>query len=129
MQNHRHISKSPELILRAKDLRKQQTPAEARLWGQLRNRRLYGYKFKRQTVIGNFIADFSCAETRLIIEVDGSQHGNQVEYDQSRTAFFEENGYKLIRFWNAEVLQDLDGVLERITNALSPTLPQEGREK
>ena len=95
---HNTFSKSHRLIQRSRELRKTQTPEEAKLWGILRNRGVDGYKFKRQTTIGRFIVDFSCSDAKLIIEVDGGQHLEQADYDRQRTAFLESQGYCVLRF-------------------------------
>jgi len=99
---------------KARRLRKNQTDAESRLWQRLRNRSLVGCKFRRQHPIGPYIADFVCIERRLVIEVDGGQHAAQVEADNSRTAYLESKGFRVVRFWNHQVLTEMDAVLERI---------------
>jgi very-short-patch-repair endonuclease len=99
---------------RARNLRKNSTDAENRMWYFLRDRRLNGYKFIREQVIGNYIADFVCRQKKIIIEVDGSQHAEAVQYDKRRTKFLEEKGYKVFRIWNNEVFENIDGVLEAI---------------
>jgi len=103
---------------RARSLRRNATDAEALLWSRLRNRQLCGAKFRRQVAIDRFIADFLCFEAKLIVEVDGGQHG--AEADATRTAFLEAQGFKVIRFWNHEVLGNLNGVLETIAAHLPP---------
>lgn len=97
----------------ARRLRKAQTDAEQLLWSKLRNRRFSGLKFRRQAPVGRFIADFLSEEAMLIIEVDGGQHASSSS-DQSRTAFLESAGYVVLRFWNHDVLQNIDGVLTEI---------------
>jgi len=99
------------------NLRKEITPQEKILWQKLRNSSL-GYRFRRQHSIGNFIADFFCAEKRLIIELDGSQHLDSMEHDQERTNYFESLGIKVIRFWNNEVNTNINGVLMKIEEEL-----------
>lgn len=99
---------------RAKEMRHTPTPAEARLWRILRARRLAGYKFRRQHPIGRFIADFYCAAARLIVEVDGPSHDNQLEYDQERTDWLEAHGYHVIRFTNQQVLKNEGAVARAI---------------
>ena len=102
---------------RAKELRQTMTPAETILWQQLRNLQLDGLKFRRQQPLGPFIADFYCAEHRLIVEVDGSVHDHQQERDAARTAYFEQQGYRLIRFRNEAVEKELNAVLAAIQEA------------
>ncbi len=98
----------------ARKLRKQSTDAERKLWRHLRAHRMAGYKFKRQVVIEPYIVDFACLEARLIVEADGGQHLEQVEDDLKRSEFLESLGYKVLRFWNDEILCSIDIVLERI---------------
>jgi very-short-patch-repair endonuclease len=97
----------------AKALRERMTDSEQALWRQLRAHRLVGAKFKRQQPIGPYVVDFACLQSRLVIEVDGGQH-NESEPDRARDAWLEQNGYQVLRFWNNEVLSNLEGVLERI---------------
>jgi very-short-patch-repair endonuclease len=92
-------------------MRSQGAPAEQILWWSLRNRKLDGLKFRRQVPIGRFIADFYCTEFKLIVELDGDSHNEQVEYDQKRSAWLEERENHVIRFVNDDVLGALDGVL------------------
>lgn len=101
---------------RARALRAAGTEAERRLWARLRNRQLNGVKFRRQHAIGGSIADFFCLQARLVIEVDGGQHGGppECEADERRTQYLEDRGYTVLRFWNNEVLNNIDGVLHRI---------------
>ena len=106
------------LLNNAKTLRSCQTDAEQRLWHQLRAHRFMGLKFKRQKPIGHYIVDFICIEYQLIIEVDGGQHINQMEYDSERTGWLKSEGFTILRFWNHEVLQAMDSVLERIQQAV-----------
>jgi very-short-patch-repair endonuclease len=96
----------------ARRLRREATDAERRLWYNLRNRRLGGFKFRWQETIGSCIADFACVECRLIVEADGGQHGPV--QDDRRTAYLENLGWKVLRFWNNEILQNTDGVLDVI---------------
>jgi very-short-patch-repair endonuclease len=103
---------------RARQLRHNQTEAEQRLWTRLRARQLCGAKFRRQHPIGPFIADFCCVEYGLVVELDGGQHAEQVEGDQRRSAFLERSGYRVLRFWDNEVLKNMEAVLERIAEAL-----------
>jgi very-short-patch-repair endonuclease len=105
-------------IERAKWLRQNMTEAEARLWCLLRAHRFQGYKFKRQKPIGPYIVDFVCMQHRVIIEVDGGQHQDRREYDQERDAWLRRRGYAVLRFWNHEVMGNLEGVLEAILQAM-----------
>ena len=107
------------LLSHARTLRRQSSEAEFALWRQLRGRRLNGYKFRRQVVIEPYIVDFVCLEAKLIIEADGGQHADQQAYDAQRTAKLEAMGYTVIRFWNHEILGELDSVLERIALVLN----------
>jgi adenine-specific DNA-methyltransferase len=102
------------LKTRARNLRRHQTEAEGKLWRHLRNRNLAGFKFRRQHAIGSYIADFACLEKRLIVEVDGGQHVEQQKQDLVRTRFLEEQGFRVVRFWNHEVLIETEAVLEKI---------------
>jgi very-short-patch-repair endonuclease len=106
------------LLGHAKTLRKDMTDAERRLWYHLRGHRFEGGKFKRQKPLGPFIVDFVCLSSRLVIELDGGQHADDPAYDQRRDALLAANGYRVLRFWNHEVMQELNGVLERIREAL-----------
>jgi very-short-patch-repair endonuclease len=104
-------------------MRSAQTPAESRLWQALRARRLDGLKVRRQVPIWPFIADFIVASTKLVIELDGSQHDGAKDYDDDRTRWFESQGYHVLRFWNREVMDNLDGVLHTIVHAARPLSP------
>jgi very-short-patch-repair endonuclease len=107
----------PEIRRRAEELRHPLTPAEAKLWQILRSRRLAGFKFRHQHPIGSFISDFYCAQVRLVIEIDGDSHAQQLEYDTARTAWLEEQGYQVIRFTNLEVFNNLEQVLMKIVES------------
>ena len=113
---------TPPLLARdrARALRAALTEGERKLWQRLRNRQLSGAKFRRQHPIGPYIVDFFCLEARLTIELDGSQHGEeaQARADERRTEYLQQQGYTVLRFWNEEVLDNLDGVLETITRNL-----------
>ncbi|MCY4394493.1 MAG: endonuclease domain-containing protein [Rhodospirillaceae bacterium] len=98
----------------ARRLRKQPTDAENRLWYFLHKKQLDGLRFKRQEPIGNYVADFVCPTLKLIVEVDGGQHGIEVEKDEARTAWLESQGYTVIRFWNNEVMENIEGVLATV---------------
>ena len=101
-----------------KTLRKNQTDAEALLWRHLRNRQLGGYKFRRQHSFPPYIVDFVSIEIRLVIELDGGQHASATEADERRTKFLEHKGFSVVRFWNNEVLVNIEAVLERILELL-----------
>lgn len=100
----------------ARILRKNQTPQEAKIWRLLRNHQLYGYEFRRQYPIGDYIVDFICREKKIIIELDGGQHNKEknIVSDVKRTEFLNSLGYKVIRFWNNEVDNNINGVFEVI---------------
>jgi len=99
---------------RARLLRKNMTVAEMKLWNQLRRKKFPGIRFHRQVILGNYIVDFISFEPKIIIEVDGSQHIDQMNYDLKRTAWLESMGYKVLRYWNNEVLASIEKVLEEI---------------
>lgn len=101
----------------ARTLRRASTDAEARLWYHLRNRRLFGFKFRQQAPIGRHVADFACQQARLVIELDGGQHADSAA-DAARTAAIEAAGYQILRFWNHDVLANTEGVLEEIARTL-----------
>lgn len=107
-----------DLIPVAKKLRRTQTEAEKILWSNLRNNQL-GYKFRRQYPIDPYVADFVCFEEHLIIELDGGQH--TAEKDAQRTAYLEQKGYKILRIWNNELFDNLEGVGQTILNTLNST--------
>ena len=107
----------PKTKHRAIQLRKESTPAEHKLWSRLRNHQL-GVTFRRQHGIGNYIPDFCSPKAKLIIEMDGSQHLDQHEYDEERTKYFDSIGYKVIRFWNNDVMKDIDSVIRAIIQAM-----------
>ena len=96
--------------LRSRELRNAATEAERKLWQQLSGRKLAGVRFNRQFPVGQFICDFVSREMRLVIEIDGGQHASAAEYDARRTRFIEAQGYRVIRFWNSEVLDNIDSV-------------------
>ncbi|HJR74301.1 MAG TPA: endonuclease domain-containing protein [Luteimonas sp.] len=103
----------------AKRMRIGQTDAEAKLWLHLRGKRFSGFKFKRQQPIGPFIVDFVCLRCRVVVEADGGQHTDAAAYDQSRTNWLEEQGFRVLRFWNNDILQRTNDVLDSILNALN----------
>lgn len=108
-----------EIQHRARELRKEMTPAEKKLWQALRGNQLDGLYFRRQHAIGSYIVDFISVHKKLIIEVDGASHLDQEEYDKERTRWLEEEkGYHVIRFTNTEILRNINEVLEAIRNAV-----------
>ncbi|HWK65977.1 MAG TPA: endonuclease domain-containing protein [Rhizobiaceae bacterium] len=111
----------PGATARARGLRGDETEAEYRLWGELRNRRLNGFKFARQIPIGPYFADFVCRETLLVLELDGGQHSESA-HDEIRTRFLNAHGYSVLRFWNDEVLRERRAVLDTIPAALEGRL-------
>ncbi|WP_338425471.1 endonuclease domain-containing protein [Sphingopyxis kveilinensis] len=113
---------SKQTLERAKSLRRTLTEHEKKLWGALRDRRLDGFKFRKQQPIGPFIADFVCQERRLIVELDGSQHAES-QTDVRRDAFLNDKGYRVLRIWNNEVTGNMSGVLAAILAALSDPHP------
>jgi very-short-patch-repair endonuclease len=113
---NRHVSKTS--ITKARELRQTMTEAEVKLWFRLRMHQLADVHFRRQHTIGPYIVDFCAPQEKLVIEVDGGQHLEQEEYDTERTLFLESLGYRVLRFWNHEVLGDIDSVLLAILQAL-----------
>jgi very-short-patch-repair endonuclease len=105
-------------LVHARALRHDSTEAESKLWSALRGRRLADAKFRRQAPIGPFIADFCCEQHKLVVELDGGQHDDAKAQDDRRTQWLKGKGYRVVRFWNNEVLQNLDGVLSAILSAL-----------
>lgn len=117
---------NPKNTGNARTLRSNMTLAERKLWNALRSRQLEGNRFRRQHPIGPYIADFACIDQSVVIELDGGQHQDQVAYDERRTAFLRMHGWKVLRFWNNDVLHNLDGVLTKIVevlNAIPPSQP------
>lgn len=111
------------LIPFAKNLRKNTTDTERHLWRHLRAKRFAGLKFRRQAPIGPYIVDFVCHEKRLVIECDGGQHASQVDQDQKRDRWLVIQGFKVLRFWDHEVLQNTEAILESIWTACHPDHP------
>ena len=106
-------------ISKARTLRKNLTDAERALWKQMRVRQIGGYKFRRQQPIGKYIVDFVNFEKRVIVELDGGHHSQQVDYDTARTAWLEAKGYRVFRFWNNQVLEEIEAVKEVILDVLN----------
>jgi len=103
-----------DLTTVSRKLRRNSTDAEKLIWRHLRAKQLGGLKFKRQTLIGTYIVDFVCFEKDLVIELDGGQHTEQLEKDSARDSWLQSQGFKVLRFWNNEVFENTEGVLEII---------------
>jgi very-short-patch-repair endonuclease len=103
---------------KARQLRKNPTDAERRMWQELKRRQISGVKFRRQQPLGDFIVDFVSFERRLIIEVDGGQHVEQAAYDEKRTRWLEAQGYRVLRFWDNDVLSDIEAVMHVVFDAV-----------
>ena len=99
------------------------TEAENKLWSHLRAHRMGDVHFRNQHAIGNYVVDFCAPRKKLIIELDGSQHLDQEEYDKERTAYLESKGYQVIRFWNEDVMNDIDGVIRAVMQVMESELP------
>ena len=110
-------------ITTARKLRHNQTDAERKLWFRLRDRRLRGLKFRRQMPVDRYVVDFCCEAARLIVELDGGQHVERSQQDAERTAVLEAQGYLVLRFWNNDILRNIDGVVESIVETLNPRPP------
>ena len=103
-------------IQKARKLRKNQTDAEQLLWSKLRSKQVAGQKFRRQHPIGKYIVDFVCLEKKIIVKLDGSEHSDSIHYDEDRTSFLQAEGYEVLRFWNNEVFEETDAVIQVIYN-------------
>ncbi|CAN5611492.1 endonuclease domain-containing protein [soil metagenome] len=114
MSNDARRRINPATLDKARDLRQSTAPAEHKLWHRLRGRSLDGLKFRRQTPIGPFIADFVCQEMKLVIELDGPSHNERGVYDDARTDYLQQQGYRVIRFLNEDVHANIDAVLKTI---------------
>jgi len=117
--------------LRARTLRQNMTEVERRLWQILRSHQINGYRFRRQVPIGRYIADFAYHEARLIVEIDGGRHDRSSPRETERSEFLQSEGYRVLRFWNNEVRENLDGLQQTILDELrratpTPTLPHHG---
>jgi adenine-specific DNA-methyltransferase len=102
----------------ARHLRKNPTDAESRLWQHLQQRQLAGFRFRRQAPLGPYVADFVCQSEKLVVEVDGGEHADRIEHDNRRTAWLAANGYRVLRFWNNDVLGNTESVLETILKTI-----------
>jgi very-short-patch-repair endonuclease len=127
---HAKFALDPALRAFARSQRQQHSDAEHLMWSLLRGRRFSGMKFRRQQPIARYVLDFYCDEAKIAIELDGGQHNTESarRHDSQRTTFLQERGIIVLRFWNNEVLEETEGVLEAIHNALTPTLSQRERE-
>jgi len=119
------IRNDPELKKRRRELRRNHTDAERLLWSRLRNRQFFGVKFFRQYSVGPYILDFFCPKTGLAIELDGGQHAEKEnqDFDLARTAYLKGQGIAVLRFWNNDVMQNREGVLERIAERINSADP------
>ncbi|HHT9134933.1 MAG TPA: endonuclease domain-containing protein [Candidatus Avalokitesvara rifleensis] len=113
----------------AKNLRRRSTDAEKLLWRHLRSKQLKGLKFRRQHPIGSYIVDFACLDKQVVIELDGGQHTVNGNRDKERDRRLEKEGYKVLRFWNNDVLRNTNGVLEVIRENCLPHPPLKGGER
>ncbi|MCJ7596571.1 MAG: DUF559 domain-containing protein [Desulfobacterales bacterium] len=104
-----------------KSLRKRLTDAEKVLWKHLRAKQLQGLKFRRQEPVGKYVVDFVCYQKRIVVEVDGGQHSKESSKDEERDRWFRKQGFKVLRFWNNDVLTNTNGVLEMIIKNISPS--------
>ena len=112
----------------ARNLRTSATEAEQKLWSRLRKGQLDGFQFRRQYSIGPFFVDFICLEAMLVVEVDGSQHAEREDQDESRSTFLRDYGCRVLRFWNFDVISDVDSVVHRIAEMLRHT-PRRGKQR
>ena len=113
-----HKRTTPKIFGRAKELHRNMTEPEAKLWARLRAHRTAAIHFRNQHAIGNYVVDFCAPRQKLIIELDGSQHLEQAGYDSERTAFLQSKGYRVLRFWNNDVMNNIDSVVSVIYDAL-----------
>jgi very-short-patch-repair endonuclease len=109
---------TPKGYQHARQLRKEVTPAEAKLWAYLRGNKLEGVNFRRQHAIGKYIVDFCSPKAKLVIELDGSQHLDQKDYDENRTEYLASRGYNVIRFWNNDVMNRIEDIMQAVHQAL-----------
>ncbi len=118
--------KPPEMVARARKLRRESTPPERTLWSVLRGRRLGGMKFRRQEAIGPYFVDFCCRESKLIVEVDGMSHDDRQDYDTAREVFLRCKGYRVVRVANRDVSEDLEAVARLIAREAGVDFDQYG---
>ncbi|MBY3175692.1 endonuclease domain-containing protein [Rhizobium leguminosarum] len=120
-----HTPVPPQRRANAKRMRKAMTDAELKFWNELRAHRLMGLSFRRQMPIAGYIVDFACPTHRIIVEIDGSQHAlaANVSYDDTRTQRLQSDGWTVLRFWNDDILRDIDNVCSHITRTIGTDLP------
>jgi very-short-patch-repair endonuclease len=123
-----------KIVQRARELRRNPTDTERKLWHHIRDKQIENYRFRRQRPIGKYIVDFICLEANLVIELDGGQHADQQQYDAERTKYLTAQGLHVLRYWNNDVMQNIEGVLEDILAALlqrtpSQPSPRKGKEQ
>ena len=111
--------------MHARTLRAEMTDAERLIWHSLRGNQILNSRFRRQFPVGSYIADFACIDRKLIVELDGGQHQDQIVYDEKRTIFLQAQGWQVLRFWNNDVLNNLEGVLARIVDGLTSLPPSQ----
>jgi len=116
-------NRAQQKVKRARELRRASTDAERKLWSRLRNGQLEGLKFRRQVPLFGFYADFFCESSNLIVELDGGQHGSQVQRDEERTRTLQEAGIIVLRFWNNDVMANIEGVLSEIVSTAKGATP------
>ncbi len=121
MTNEKRHRVPPKMTERARDLRREATFPERLLWSRLRDGQLEGTRFRRQHVIGPYVADFYCAKHNLVIELDGHSHDTTAQADLRREEYLKEQGCRIVRFRNDEVIENIDGVLDAISNAVAET--------
>ena len=120
-----HKRTTSHIFGRAKELHRNMTPAEHKLWSVLRAHQIENVHFRNQHAVGNYIVDFCAPRKKLIIELDGGQHIDQQEYDQQRTDFLQSKSYRVLRFWNDDVLKNINGVIQVIMETLQSSTNQE----
>jgi very-short-patch-repair endonuclease len=123
-----------KIVQRARELRRNTTDTERKLWHHIRDKQIESFRFRRQRPIGKYIVDFICLEANLVIELDGGQHAEQLQYDTERTKYLTAQGLHVLRYWNNDVMQNIEGVLRDIRVALmqrtpSQPSPRKGKEQ
>ena len=110
--------RQPRAVQRARELRRNETEVERRLWYAIRDRGIAGAKFRRQVSVGPYVADFACITHKLVIELDGGQHAENTQADAARTRILGARGFRVLRFWNNDVIENLDGIIETIRTVI-----------